>query len=73
VSIRNPFSGKDVFPSNKRVWAFSFEEHKKNETGKMIWWGRKGEAKVPAKKNFLADVQQGIMPTTLLTLLCMIQ
>lgn len=64
--ITNPHTGQEVFPKDNRVWAFSLEEHKKNETEDSIWWGKGGKARVPAKKNFLKEVQKGIMPTTLL-------
>lgn len=64
--IKNPFTGETVWPNEQRVWSCTSDEHAKNEAEKRLWWGKKGTAKVPAKKNFLSGIQQGIMPTTLL-------
>ena len=64
--VKNPFSGEEIWPKATRVWAFSFDEHKKNEVEKRIWWGKKGTNKVPAKKNFLSDIEKGTRPVTLL-------
>ena len=30
-----------------------------------LWWGANGKNKVPAKKNFLSEIQQGMMPMSL--------
>lgn len=64
--ITNPNTGKPVFPKETRVWAFSKEVHKKNEEEDRIWWGKDGKARVPALKNFLSEIRQGMMPMTLL-------
>jgi len=62
--IRNPNTGKDVWPKKTRVWACSQDEHRKNEAEKRIWWP--AGAQVPAKKKFLSEIRQGAMPMTLL-------
>lgn len=64
--IRNPNTGKEVLPKETRVWAYSEDVHKTNETENRIWWGKDGTANVPALKNFLSDIRQGMMPMTLL-------
>ena len=64
--VTNPHTGKPVWPKKTRVWAFSEDVHKKNERENRIWWGVGGKAKVPALKNFLTDIRQGMMPMTLL-------
>ena len=64
--IVNPNTRKGVFPKETRVWAFSQEVHKVNEKEHRIWWGKDGRAKVPALKNFLTEIRQGMMPMTLL-------
>jgi adenine-specific DNA-methyltransferase len=64
--IVNPNTHKAVWPKQTRVWAFSPDVHKKNEQEKRIWWGNTGKAKVPALKNFLSEIRQGMMPMTLL-------
>ena len=65
-SIKNPYTGEDVWPKRTRVWAFSNEAHHRNEVQNRIWWGSDGKASVPALKNFLSDIQQGMMPMSLL-------
>jgi adenine-specific DNA-methyltransferase len=64
--ITNPNTGKSVVPKETRVWAFSREVHEKNVEENRIWWGVDGKARVPALKNFLSDIRQGMMPMTLL-------
>jgi adenine-specific DNA-methyltransferase len=64
--ITNPKTRKSDFPKPTRVWAFSKEEHAKNEAENRIWWGKDGKARVPALKNFLSEIRQGMMPMTLL-------
>lgn len=64
--IVNPNTGKAVWPKKTRVWAFSEDVHKRNELEKRIWWGKSGQAKVPALKNFLSEIRQGFMPMTIL-------
>lgn len=64
--IINPNTRRGVLPKNTRVWAFSLEVHRENEKENRIWWGKDGTATVPALKNFLTDIRQGMMPMTLL-------
>ncbi len=64
--VINPHTKKGVFPKKTRVWAFSQEVHKINEKEDRIWWGKNGTAEVPALKNFLTEIRQGMMPMTLL-------
>lgn len=63
--IIHPISGEEILPKKTRVWANSKEEHEKNLRENRLWWGKDGKAKVPAKKNFLSDIQQGMMPMSL--------
>lgn len=64
--IVNPHTRKAVWPKETRVWAFSEEVHKTNEKEDRIWWGKDGKANVPALKNFVSDIRQGMMPMSLL-------
>lgn len=64
--IVNPNIGSEVWPKRSRVWAFSKEEHERHVRENRIWWGNYGKNTVPALKNFLTDIQQGMMPTTVL-------
>ena len=63
--IIQPISGEEIWPKKNRVWANSKEEHEKNIREKRLWWGKKGTNSVPAKKNFLSEIQQGMMPMSL--------
>lgn len=63
--IIQPISGEEIWPKKNRVWANSKEEHEKNIREKRLWWGMKGTNSVPAKKNFLSEIQQGMMPMSL--------
>lgn len=64
--IKNPHTGKKVWPKETRVWAYSSEENKINEKEKRLWWGKDGANKVPALKNFSSEIKQGMVPTSLL-------
>ena len=63
--IIQPNTGEEIWPKETRVWANSLEEHEKNVRENRLWWGKTGKNRVPAKKNFLSDIQQGIMPMSL--------
>ncbi len=63
--IIHPITGEEVWPKETRVWANSKDEHEKNVIENRLWWGKDGKARVPAKKNFLSDIQQGMMPMSL--------
>lgn len=64
-AIRQPNTGEEVWPKKTRVWAMSKEVHEKNERENRIWWGTKGNNSVPAMKNFLSEINQGMMPMSL--------
>lgn len=63
--IRQPLTGEEIWPKRNRVWAMSKEVHQRNEAESRIWWGAKGTNSVPALKNFLDGVAQGMMPMSL--------
>ena len=63
--IHHPLTGEEIWPKETRVWANSKDEHEKNVRENRLWWGKNGSARVPAKKNFLSDIQQGMMPMSL--------
>lgn len=63
--IIQPITGEEIWPKKTRVWANSKEEHEKNVIENRLWWGAKGTNSVPAKKNFLSEIQQGMMPMSL--------
>lgn len=61
--IKNPGTGKLVWPDPKNVWRFSEAETQSLATDDRIWWGRDGKSG-PMWKNFLSEVQQGLVPST---------
>lgn len=63
--IRQPNTGEEIWPKRTRVWAMSKEVHLRHEAEGRIWWGAKGTNSVPALKNFLSDVAQGMMPMSI--------
>lgn len=64
-AIRQPNTGAEVWPKATRVWAMSREVHEQNEAEGRVWWGSAGTNSVPALKNFLSEVAQGMMPMSL--------
>jgi site-specific DNA-methyltransferase (adenine-specific)/adenine-specific DNA-methyltransferase len=64
--ITQPNTGQEIWPKRTRVWAMSREVHEVNLLENRIWWGAKGDNQVPALKNFFAEIQQGMMPVSLL-------
>jgi len=64
-AIRQPNTGEEIWPKKTRVWAMSKEVHLQNEIEKRIWWGASGKNSVPALKNFLSEINQGMMPMSL--------
>ncbi len=61
--IVQPATGKEIWPKRTRVWAMSREVNEKNIRENRIWWGTKNS--VPRLKNFLSEIQQGMMPMSL--------
>lgn len=64
--IVNPFTNQKVYPKPTRVWAYSKAETDQNVADKLLWWGKDGKNSVPALKNFVGTIQQGMVPATLL-------
>jgi adenine-specific DNA-methyltransferase len=63
--IIQPNTGEEIWPKRTRVWAMSREVSKKHSEENRIWWGEKGNNSVPALKNFLSEINQGMMPMSL--------
>ena len=62
-AIRNPITGKDVWPSKTRVWAFERPVMLKVLDENRIWWGKDG-TNVPRLKVFRSEVDDGVVPST---------
>jgi len=65
-TVTNPHTGQIIWPNRSRVWAYSPEEHERNVRENRIWWGVHGENSTPRRKRYLNEIQQGMMPTTIL-------
>jgi DNA modification methylase len=63
-AITNPNTGGDIWPDEKRVWAYSEDVTEENLKNNLLWWGKDGKNSAPALKNLLRDVQCGLVPTT---------
>jgi adenine-specific DNA-methyltransferase len=61
--IRNPNTGKDVWPSKQRVWGAEPALTEQNLAENRLWWGATGDG-MPRAKRFLSEVQGGIVPST---------
>ena len=64
-TIIQPNTGKEIWPKRTRVWAMSRGVHERNVAENRIWWGVTGKNSVPALKNFLSGINQGMMPMSL--------
>lgn len=66
--IINPNTNIEAWPSRTRVWAYSKEEHKRNEEAGLVYWGKDGKSKKPAFKRYKNALRNdGIVPQTLWT------
>jgi adenine-specific DNA-methyltransferase len=63
--ITHPLTGAEVWPKRNRVWAMSKEVHLTHAVQNRLWWGKESANSVPALKNFLTDVAQGMMPMSI--------
>ncbi len=61
--IRNPATGKEIFPPEGTTWRFSPDRHAENVANDLLFWGRDGKAKLPRYKRFLKDMA-GVVPRT---------
>lgn len=63
-AIRNPNTGKDIWPRRTAVWKYDKERHLKNVQDNLLWWGQNGTAKMPRVKSFLAEARK-VVPRSL--------
>ena len=63
--ITHPKSGKQIFPSETRVWGYDPTRYEQHAAEGRIWWGANGEKDKPRLKTFLREVGVGIVPDTL--------
>jgi adenine-specific DNA-methyltransferase len=63
-SIRHPKTGEDVWPEESAVWRYSREKHLMMEREGRLYWGPDLSYKRPRLKRFLAEIQDGVVPST---------
>ncbi len=64
-AIRHPKTGREVYPSETRTWAYSQLQYEKHAADNRLWWGRNQEMDKPRLKLFLSEVGNGIVPDTI--------
>ena len=65
--ITRPSDGKEIWPKRTRVWSASKDVMDQYIAERRLWWGADGKNDVPALKNFLSEIQQGMMPMSFLS------
>lgn len=58
-------SGKEFYPPTGRQWAPAYDTYLKLREDNRLWFGENGE-NVPRQKQFLSEIQSGVVPTSLL-------
>ena len=64
--ILQPNTGKEIWPSKTRVWAYSLEEHLRHVSEGFIYWGKEGKGNTPAFKRYKHLLKNdGVVPQSL--------
>jgi adenine-specific DNA-methyltransferase len=62
--IRHPKTGEDVWPEESAVWRYSKDKHATMEAEDRLYWGPDQSYRRPRLKRFLAEIQDGVVPST---------
>ena len=64
--IINPKTGEEIWPSPNAAWRYTKERHEENLRNNLVFWGKDGNARVPAFKRYLDELPNGggIVPVT---------
>jgi len=63
-TIINPLNGGKIdHPTH--AWKYEYSEHERHVRENRLWWGQSGDAKFPRLKNFLAEMDDGMVPIDL--------
>ena len=63
-AINNPHTGERVeHPTH--AWKYEPAEHRRHVFERRLWWGQDGRAKYPRLKNFLNEMDDGLVPVDL--------
>ncbi len=63
-AINHPKTGKEVWPEENAVWRYSREKHVQLEREGRLYWGPDMSYKVPRLKRYIAEMQDGVVPST---------
>ena len=58
-------TGKEFYPPEGRQWAPAYETYLKLKDENRLWFGERGD-NVPRQKQFLTEIQDGVVPTSIL-------
>ena len=62
--IKNPSTGA-MIEHPTHAWKYEYSEHLRHVDEKRLWWGQDGDAKFPRLKNFLSEMDDGMVPIDL--------
>lgn len=65
-AILQPNTGKEIWPSRKRVWAYDRAAHESNVAAGLLWWGKDGQSKKPRIKKFFEKARP-VVPRSIWT------
>lgn len=63
--ILNPNTGKEIYPRDTAVWAYSKETHLEHVKENLLYWGSDGKSKSPRKKQFISEAKS-VVPRSFL-------
>ena len=65
-ALRHPKTGEEIWPKRSRVWAYSSDEHQRNVSSNLLYWGKDGEGKIPSYKRYKSALRNadGVVPNT---------
>jgi len=59
--ITNPITGEAIeHPTH--AWKYEYNEYLRHVAENRLWWGQNGDAKFPRLKNFLREMNEGMVP-----------
>lgn len=62
--IDNP-STHETVEHPTHAWKYEYSEHLRHVQEGRLWWGQNGDAKFPRLKNFLSEMEDGMVPIDL--------
>ena len=63
-AIENPTT-RELIEHPTHAWKYEPSEHARHVREMRLWWGQDGKAKFPRLKNFLAEMEGGMVPVDL--------